>query len=244
MQSIEVYKDQVELARAAASHFMEVASRAQLERGCFSVVMAGGSSPKETYALLTTMPMDWENIHVFWGDERCVPPDHPDSNYAMAKKVLLDHVNIPLENIHRMRGELIVDQAAQDYEKELRNGFPEVEFPVFDLILLGLGSDGHTASLFPGSQALGERKRWVMEVAHRHPPEPLVDRVTLTLPVINAARQVTFIVSGAGKADRLRQVVAPQEDDGRPALPAQLVQPVHGELLWLVDEAAGVQEKH
>ena len=125
--------------------------------------------------------------------------------------------------------------------RDLRDFFSQAELPEFDLVLLGLGSDGHTASLFPGTPAVSERKRWVVGVEHKQPPLPLVDRVTLTFPVINAARQVTFIVSGAGKAERLKHIMTPRQDSAGSRLPAQLVQPVNGELLWLVDQAAGNQ---
>jgi 6-phosphogluconolactonase len=194
--------------------------------------------------MLAGAPLDWEHIHVFWGDERCVPPDHPDSNYHMARSAFLERVDIPEENIHRVRCEGSPEQAAAAYEEELRDFFtPESgslspqDLPLFDLIWLGLGEDGHIASLFPGTTAVKEHQRWVVAVEHRQPPMPMMDRVTLTLPVINAARQVTFLVSGASKAARLEQVLAPHESDEEP-LPAQLVQPEDGNLLWLVDETA------
>jgi 6-phosphogluconolactonase len=236
--AIEIYRDVIELAGAAAVHIMEIASRALLDRGIFSIALAGGSTPKAAYALLTNAPMDWERMHMFWSDERCVPPEHPDSNYSMAYNAFLGDIDIPAGNIHRMRGEHPVQQAADEYEAELRSFFPQGTFPVFDLVLLGLGSDGHTASLFPGSPALKEPRRWVSPVEHRQPPLPLVDRLTLTFPVINAARQVTFLVSGAGKAERLKGILAPDDGQTGPLLPAQLVQPSDGSLLWLVDRAA------
>jgi 6-phosphogluconolactonase len=238
MVAIEVTRDVIALAGAAAVHIMEIASRALLDRGFFTIALAGGSTPKAAYALLTNVPMDWERMHIFWGDERCVPPEHSDSNFRMACGAFLESIDIPKENIHRVSGELPAGQAAEAYEDELRLFFPKVEFPVFDLILLGLGADGHTASLFPGSPAVEERRRWVAAVEHRHPPEPLVDRVTLTLPVINAARQVTFLVSGADKAESLKGILTPAAGQAEPRLPAQLVQPSDGSLLWLVDRAA------
>ncbi len=244
MFAIKVYPNPIHLARAAAQHFMEVASCALLDRGRFCVALSGGSTPKGAYAMLAGVPLDWEHIHIFWGDERCVAPDHPDSNYRMARAAFLERVDIPPENVHRVRVEHTPEQAAAAYEEELRTFFaPESEAfapqdpPVFDLIWLGLGDDGHVASLFPGTLAMQEHQRWVVAVEHRQPPAPLVDRVSLTLPVINAARQVTFLVSGAGKSARLEQVLTPVGDNEDP-LPARLVRPENGSLLWLVDEDA------
>ena len=237
MLNINVLPDKIDLARAAAVHIMEVASHALLDRGRCSIALSGGSTPKAAYAMLAGVPLDWKHIHVFWGDERCVTPEHPDSNYRMARLAFLGRIDIPPENIHRVRSERQPEQAAEVYEQELRSFFTSVEFPVFDLVLLGLGDDGHTASLFPGAPALDERERWVTVVEHRQPPVPLVDRVSLTLPVINLARQVTFLVSGDTKAQRFQQVIRDPESKGS-ALPAQLVRPDNGNLLWLVDKAA------
>ncbi|MEW5871241.1 MAG: 6-phosphogluconolactonase [Chloroflexota bacterium] len=239
-----VYPDAQSLARATADHFVTQARRAIQQRGRFSVALAGGSTPKAAYTLLThpeySSQLAWQQIHIFWGDERCVPPDHLDSNYRMAWEALLRHVPLPPQNIHRMPGELPPHQAAEAYQVELSGffAFPASarQHQTFDLVLLGLGPDGHTASLFPGSPALEQTDRWVTAVEHRHPPAPLVDRLTLTLPAINAAAQIVFLVSGAGKAGILAQVLAPPQ--GEPRLPAQRVQPASGELLWLLDEAA------
>jgi 6-phosphogluconolactonase len=170
-------------------------------------------------------------VHFFWGDERCVPPNHADSNYRMVAESLLNHVPALAENIHRVQGELAPSQAAEHYEAELRAFFGET--PAFDLILLGLGEDGHTASLFPGSPALAESVRWVVAAQHTSPPLPLVSRVTLTFSVFNAARQVLFLVSGAGKAPRLAEIRR-----GVPDLPAARIRPASGDLLWLIDQAA------
>jgi 6-phosphogluconolactonase len=195
--------------------------------------------------------VDWTAVQVFWGDERCVPPDHPDSNYRMARETLLDHVPLPAGNVHRIRGELPPTQAAAEYERELHAFFSlpplgaatrrEAPMASFDLVLLGMGSDGHTASLYPGTLAIHETERWV--TAHR--VEKLdAWRITLTPPALNAAAQVTFVVSGTPcgrKAEALRQVLAgpyrPQE------LPAQVIRPAPGRLCWLVDrEAAALWE--
>jgi 6-phosphogluconolactonase len=203
------------------------------------VALAGGATPREAYRGIAADEMSgarrlpWACIHLFFGDERCVPPDHPESNFRMAREALLSQVPVPPENIHRMRGELEAAAAADDYQATLQSFFqpPPGEFPRFDLILLGLGADGHTASLFPGSPALLETRRLVCAN-----PVPQLDtwRLTLTLPVLNAAAEVVFVVSGAEKAETLRRVLR-----GAPhAYPAQAVSPARGRLLWMADEAA------
>jgi 6-phosphogluconolactonase len=235
MAEIRTYPDAASLARAAAKHFVTLATAAIAARGRFAVALSGGSTPRATYALLAsdefTTRVDWPRVHVFWGDERCVPPDHPDSNYRMAREALLDKIPIPTENVHRIRGELAPDEAAAAYQAELEAVLGAGGR--FDLILLGMGGDGHTASLFRGAAALHEGARWV--VAH-YVDKLAAWRVTLTPAAINAAAQVTFVVSGAGKAERLREVLArPYQPD---VLPAQIVRPTDGRLLWLVDAAA------
>ncbi len=217
-----------ELAWIAAKHIVALAAEAIERRGRFIVALSGGSTPRPTYALLAEEPfssqIDWSRVHLGWGDERCVPPTHPDSNYRMAREALLDHVDIPAENIHRIRGELGAVRAAAAYRAELDDLLGQDGR--FDLILLGMGADGHTASLFPGTPALAERQKTVVAV---HVEELDAWRVTLTLPVINSARHVTFLVSGASKAEALARV-----RDGEP-LPAGLVQP-RGQLIWIVDQ--------
>jgi 6-phosphogluconolactonase len=240
MTDVQTYPDAENLTRAAAEHFFTLAESAIAARGRFAVAFCGGWTPRATYALLATPELaaqvDWSCVHVFWGDERCVPPDHPDSNYRMAREALLDHVPIPTQNVHRIRGEVEPEEAAAEYERTLRRFLsppPEERGAEFDLVLLGMGDDGHTASLFPGSTALHERMRWV--VAY-YVDKLQAWRVTLTPVAINAAAQVTFIVSGVGKAKRLQQVLAgPYQPD---VLPAQVVRPDGGRLLWLVDAAA------
>jgi 6-phosphogluconolactonase len=244
LEGVEVYPDAERLAGATAEHFVSLAREAIASQGRFAVALAGGSTPRAAYALLArdtlATRLDWSRVHVFWGDERCVPPDHADSNYRMARQALLDHVPLPAENVHRMRGELEPAQAAAEYEQSLRAFFTSVsrdqtaEPPArFDLILLGMGDDGHTASLFPGTAAIREQTRWVMA----HFVEKLdAWRITLTPAAINAAANVTFVVSGSGKAQRLGQVLTgPRQPD---VLPAQIVNPDYGRLRWLVDEAA------
>ena len=245
MLDVETYPDAESLARAGAEHFVTVAGRMIAAHGRFAVALSGGSTPRGSYARLASdelaSQVDWGRVHLFWGDERCVPPGHPDSNYLLARETLIDHLPIPSENVHRIRGELEPAQAATDYEHTLRTFFSsptdedEEPIPRFDLILLGMGDDGHTASLFPGSAALDERSRWVVA----YYVDKLHDwRITLTPGVINAAAHVTFLVSGASKAERLQQVLAgPYEPD---FLPAQIVKPADGHLLWLVDASAAL----
>lgn len=244
MTDLQVFPDPGSLAQAAAQHFAGLAAAAIAQKGRFSVALAGGSTPKATYALLAGpaySALGWELIHIFFCDERCVSPDHPDSNYRMARLALLDHIPIPLSNIHRIPGELPPGRAASVYQDDLFSFFnlkSTIYNPQsFDLILLGLGDDGHTASLFPGSPALKITDRWVVAVEHNQPPPPLVTRLSLTLPAINAAAQVTFLVSGLAKASRLQEVLKPLYA-ATPPLPAQLIRPVNGRLSWLVDQVA------
>ena len=177
-------------------------------------------------------------MHLFWGDERCVPPDHPDSNYRMTREALIDHVPLPPENVHRIRGEDPPDQAAAAYERLLREFFGPGDAPArtFDLVLLGMGRDGHTASIFPGTAAVSETYRWAMAV-HVEKPRSMW-RVTLTTVVLNAAADVTFLVAGPDKAPKLREVLQAGAES-HSVLPAQLVKPVGGALHWMVDAAAG-----
>ncbi len=241
MSEIEVHPDPQHLARAAAGHIVHIAAEAIAARGRFTIGLPGGSTPRLLFALLSNLPwvrrIDWAHVHVFWGDERCVPPDHPESNYRLAHETLLQHVPLPAEQIHRISGELPPAEAARAYEQTLRTLFTEDTSadpqPRFDLMLLGLGDDGHTASLFPGTAALTETTRWVVE---NYVPRLDSWRITLTAPAINAAAHVIFLVSGAGKAEALRVVL---QGPLRPsAYPAQLIRPCAGQLLWLVDQAA------
>lgn len=228
------------LAEQAADRFVEAAAKALSELGTFRVALSGGATPEALYARLAAEPfrshVDWERVHVFWGDERCVSPDHPDSNYRLAQELLLSRVPIRPENVFRMRGEAAdPDLAAAEYAGELQTAFglKRGERPRFDLILLGMGADGHTASLFPHSPALREVTRLAVAVY----VEALRGyRITLTLPVLNNAAAVLFLVRGADKAERLRVVLR-----GKPshAAPASLVRPERGTLHWIVDRAAG-----
>ena len=229
-----VYETPAEIASAAARDFAARADEAIDERGRFAVALAGGSTPKATYEALArdyADKLDWSRVHVFFGDERTVPPDHEDSNYRMAQRALLSRV--PVGGVHRMRGESPPAEAAAAYEEELRRFFGPGDLPSLDLILLGLGEDGHTASLFPETSALDVADRWVVA----NPVLKLqTTRLTLTVPVINTAKAVTFLVAGEGKAGALREIL---EGDAAPrAYPAKFVNPESGVLTWMVDRAA------
>lgn len=231
---MQVYADPESLSRAAAEMFVEKARQAVQAGGRFSVALSGGNTPKRTYELLAQPPFrdqaPWAQVHIFWSDERCVPADDPRSNERMARLALLDYVPVPPAQVHPMRCVQAPGIAAQQYEALLRNYFAH-QPPRFDLILLGLGENGHTASLFPGTLVLDEQSRWVADV---YVAEQELGRITLTAPLINQAATVAFLVAGAAKADVLRQVLKGPSDPYR--LPAQLIRPVKGELLWLVDE--------
>jgi 6-phosphogluconolactonase len=245
--SLEIFPTFERLARAAAERFVDTASEAIAANGRFSVALSGGSTPRPVYSLLASEAfagrIDWAKVHVFWGDERCVPPDDPQSNYRTARGALLDAVPLPPENIHRIRGEDDPERAAAAYERELRTFFgtaPDGKTPAsgFDLVFLGMGDDGHTASLFPGSPALRETARWV---SAQYVESVSMWRITLTPVIINAARNVIFLVSGGDKAERLREVL--EEPEQPELLPAQAIKPAGGRLLWLVDEAAAARLK-
>jgi 6-phosphogluconolactonase len=238
---LRVWPDAAALYRAAAQEFALQAADAVAARGRFAVVLAGGSTPRGLYGLLVSDPgmretVPWEAIHFFWGDERIVGPDHIDSNYRMAAEALLSKVPIASANVHRMRGEAAdAETAAAEYEATLQSFFAlgASEWPRFDLILLGLGSDAHTASLFPGTAALDERQRLV--VANRV-DQLGTTRITLSLPVINRARCVLFLVSGAEKAAAVWTTLRGPREPGR--WPAQSIAPHPGRCLWMLDAAA------
>ena len=220
---------------AAAERFALAADRAIAATGKFAVSLAGGSTPERLYRLLATEPyrsrIGWPRVQVFWGDERCVPPDHAASNYGMSRRALLDSVALLPENIHRIRGEDPPHAAADAYEANLRSRCPA---PVgcFDLVLLGLGRDGHTASLFPGSGAVQERSRWVCAVSAPVPPS----RITLTPVILAAAREVIFLVTGSEKATALNLALHGPERPVQP--PAQAVTSRNENVRWLVDTLA------
>ncbi|MBI5963593.1 MAG: 6-phosphogluconolactonase [Chloroflexi bacterium] len=236
--NIKIFKDIHELSHAAAELFAESSSQAIAERGRFLAALSGGSTPNHLYQLLAGEPyrsqIDWSGVHVFWGDERCVPVDDPGSNYFQARQALLDHVNIPADNIHRVQSDTKPASAAVDYARTLKQfSAPPLEWPRFDLVLLGMGDDGHTASLFPASPI--DPAEPVIAVTANYQDRP-ANRVSLTPRVLNSARRVIFLVTGLGKAVTLTQVLS--DISNVDLLPAQRIRPTDGELLWLVDEAA------
>lgn len=236
-----IERDQASLNRAAAERFVRYAGQVVEKRGRFCVALAGGSTPHGLYMLLAEdarlrAAVPWAKTHFFWGDERQVPPDHADSNYRMVHELLLSRVPVPSDNVHRIAGEAADPEcAAQDYERHLREFFQlsTTDFPRFDLTLLGLGADGHTASLFPGSTALEGRRRLVVTGVS---PAGVAARISLSVPVFNNAKWVAFLVSGKDKAEAVRNALCGSHDPMRQ--PAQLVAPVHGRLLWMLDAAA------
>jgi 6-phosphogluconolactonase len=238
--NIRILATAEEVARAAADSFTDIALAAISAEGRFSVALAGGSTPKRTYQLLTSPSyrdrIDWSKVHIFFGDERCVPPTHPDSNYRMVAETMLSRLPIPEENVHRMIGEGDAHANASLYESELQTFFDAAPWPRFNLVLLGMGDDGHTASLFPESDALKENRAWV---AANWVEKFKTYRITLTVPAINHAANIIFLVAGASKVERLREVLRGTRDPFR--LPAQLIQPVAGSLVWLVDKVAAAR---
>lgn len=236
MAKVHVFPDLQALSAAAAEALAAVAREAVSEQGRFTLALAGGSTPRGLYEALATGYRDsfaWSALHVFWGDERFVSPDEPASNQRMAREALLSRVPVPPSQVHPFPTALPdARAAAAAYETELRLVFTG-DWPRFDLILLGLGDDGHTASLFPGSPAIAESQRWV--TLGEAPTQPRT-RLTLTLPVLNHAARVWFLVSGASKREALRRALSRAEPLA--ACPAAGVQPTDGELVWWVDQAA------
>ena len=230
---VRVHENVEQLAAAAADAFVQEAKAAIEGSGRFTVALAGGSTPRATFETLASeygspSDLDWSKVHVFFGDERAVGPDHEDSNYRMAHEALLSRV--PVGSVHRMRGELPPPEAASLYEQELTSFFGGP--PGLDLVMLGIGDDGHTASLFPRTPALDVYDRWAVE----NPVEKLATtRLTLTVPTLNAARKAFFLVAGEGKAEALREIL---EGDADPRdYPAKLVRPAEGPT-WMIDQAA------
>jgi 6-phosphogluconolactonase len=238
--NIRVFADAGEMDAAAAEWLTGVSADACAARGAFTIALSGGSTPRRLHTMLADPArpfrgrIDWSRWQLFWGDDRHVPPDHPDSNFRMAKETLIDRVPIAPTQVHRIHAELSdANEAAVGYEHELRGYFAGRPWPAFDLVLLGMGPDGHTASLFPGTGAVHESTRWVIA--------PWVEklktcRITLSPPAINAAAHVIVLVAGADKADALRDVLDGPRDPDR--LPAQIVQPASGSLTWFVDASA------
>ena len=235
---IAKYPDLDTLSQQAAQYTVQLANQAIVTHGRFTIALAGGSTPKKLYALLAGEPyhsqIDWASVEVFWGDERCVPPDSEDSNFHMAQEALLSKVPIPASQVHRMpAGQPDHEAACQAYTAEIRRTFGTDGIPSFDLIQLGIGPEGHTASLFPHQASLHEQQRLVMPVTV---PKPPPERLTFTPPLLNAARHVLFLVAGAEKADVVHAIL---EGEYQPdEYPAQIVRPTNGELTWMLDTAA------
>ena len=232
--NIFAFETPEQLALAAAERFVECVD--ETTEG-FAAALAGGNTPRRVYELLATEPfktqVGWSKTHLFFGDERCVPPEHPDSNYAMVNEALISKVPIPANNVHRIIGEGNANENSLAYEDQLRTYFAGLAWPRFDLVLLGMGEDGHTASLFPNSAALKEKSRWVLPTRNEQLGQ---DRITLTVPVFNHARRLMFLVTGQKKAQRLKEVLRPQP--GSEQLPVQAITPIQGTLEWLVDADA------
>ncbi|MBZ5655968.1 MAG: 6-phosphogluconolactonase [Acidobacteriia bacterium] len=239
-RTIQILPTPADLFDAATEEFVRAGKAAIAAHARFTVALSGGSTPKSLYSLLAAKhaAFDWNHTFLFFGDERHVPPDHPDSNYRMVNEALLTRISVPAENVFRVKAENPdAAAAALNYENELRRFFAlqSGEFPRFDLILLGMGPDGHTASLFPGSEGLREQSRLVIanwvEKFNTH-------RITFTFPVLNHAAQVMFMASGPDKADMVHQILGGKND---PPYPSQLVQAADGTLLWMLDETAAAK---
>jgi 6-phosphogluconolactonase len=236
---IRIYNDLESISKAAAETILLLSRQANINCGRFSIALSGGQTPQRLYEILGSPPIRdrirWNTMHVFWSDERCVPDDDPRNNANMARQSLLNHVPIPPENIHPIRCDVSPQQAAMEYESELREFF-SVQNPNFHLVLLGLGKNGHIASLFPSTSVLNEKERWVSEVFIK---SLNMHRVTFTAPFINQAGQVIFLVSGADKARVLERVLEGPYEPHK--LPAQLIRPHDFQPLWLVDKAASMK---
>ena len=234
---IAMYPDIHTLSQQAAQYVVRIATASLAARGRFTIALSGGTTPRELYGLLGSEPyrsqIDWQSVHIFWGDERCVSPDSPDSNYHTAQEVLLSKIPIPALQIHRMTADQPDrDAASRAYTLEMQRAFNTDGIPGFDLIQLGMGPEGHTASLFPHQPSLREKQRLVMPVSV---PKPPPDRLTFTPPLLNAASNVLFLVTGSDKADALQAVL---EGEYQPdEYPAQIVRPPNGEVVWMLDSA-------
>ncbi|GHO73707.1 6-phosphogluconolactonase [Ktedonobacter sp. SOSP1-85] len=241
---ISVYSSLDTLSQAAARYVIQVAQEAIVSHGRFTFALSGGNTPKALYKLLAAEPytsqIDWNLVDIFWSDERCVPPESEDSCYRLAMDTMLSKVPIPASQIHRMHAEeKDRDAASQAYTEEMRRVFGTSGTPAFDLILLGMGPEAHTASLFPHQPSLQERERLVMPVSVPKPPPA---RLTLTPPVLQAPRHVLFLVTGQDKAEAVKEVIEGARNPDE--YPAQLVQPTQGDVTWLFDTAAASQLTH
>ena len=233
-----VFPDSASLAHGAAEMFVGLARDVIAAQGRFSAALSGGTTPSLLFGLLGSEYGDklrWEYVNLFWTDERAVPPDQEQSNFRIANAELISKIAIPVENVHRMQGEIAPTEAAEIYERELRQYFGEAGIPEFDLILLGVGEDGHTASLFPGSKALSEKQRFVLPVFSDASPNW---RITLTMPVLNNASHLVFLVSGKSKAGIIGNILGKGNSAG---YPAGVIKPIRGTVTWLLDKEAAVR---
>lgn len=236
--NVVIFSDGDKLNQAAAEYIVRLARESIAAHGKFNIALSGGSTPKKLYGLLASEPyrsqIDWPHVEIFWSDERCVPVDNPECNYNMAREAMLSKLVLRADQIHRMPAdEADRDAAAQQYTQEMRRVFGTDGIPAFDLIQLGLGPEAHTASLFPHQSSLHERERLVMPVSV---PKPPPERLTFTPPLLNAAKHVLFLVTGAEKAEAAQAVL---EGERQPdEYPAQIVQPGNGDVTWMLDSAA------
>lgn len=242
MKNLFTYHSQEEMISVIANQIISIGSAAIEDHGRFSIALSGGNTPKPLYKILSgpkADSLDWTKVHFYWGDERCVPPNHPDSNFDQAKQFLLTPRSIKDENIHRIKAELEPKEAARLYQEEILSSF-EAVMPRFDLILLGMGSDGHTASLFPGTELVkGTSNDQNRLVAANWVPKLDAYRITITHRLINAAHNVLFLVSGKGKARILKSVLEGPSNPEK--LPSQLIRPNKGDLFWFIDHEAAAE---
>jgi 6-phosphogluconolactonase len=232
---VQVFPDLEALSHEAATLFVNLSRNCIASRGRFTVALSGGSTPRILYSLLGSgiyqRRVDWHHVHFFWADERCVPIVNEESNFKLVFDLLLSKISIPHGNIHKIEVEEGPEKGAQDYEDRIREFFNVSGFPVFDFIILGVGKDGHTASLFPGSISLKEETRLAVPV---YMEEMKIHRITLTLPVLNNADHIVFLASGSAKADVIKEIFGNRKEQ----YPAGLVSLVHGNLLWMLDREA------
>jgi 6-phosphogluconolactonase len=233
LPSTEVFPDTETLSWAASERIADLLVKTIHDKTRATLVLTGGKTPKPIYEMLASPfysdPIDWKRVHIFWGDERCVPPENPDSNFGMARSALISKIDVPPENVHRMKGELDAEDAADLYEREIIDFFQDAGIPSFDLLLLGMGEDGHTASLFPGTQ--WDEKRFVIA---NHVPQSGAQRVSMTPLILNSAAKIIFLVAGRNKADALACVLENPACD----YPAARIRASQGSLAWMIDSSA------
>ncbi len=235
---VEIFSDGEKLSQAAAEYIIRIAHESITAHGKFTIALSGGSTPKKLYGLLASEPyrsqINWSSVEIFWSDERCVPVTDPECNYNMALEVMLSKLQLGAEQIHRMPADDgDPDTESQNYTQEMRRVFETDGTPAFDLIQLGMGPEGHTASLFPHQASLHEQERLIMPVSVPKPPPP---RLTFTPPLLNAAKHILFLVTGAEKADAVQAVLEGEQQPDE--YPAQLVRPINGDVTWMLDTAA------